>query len=164
MTRAQRIFLVGLIVLAGVWLGSLLIVPIAEYVQGPTPQSKLIGQLGHVAFLVMGAWVALAVVLQSVGILPSVALKASASAPAPPGLRLRNLAIWIVIALCLVFLFNLFQSRGGSAPAPARAASGGATDLNAILVNWVPMLVLIGVWIFIMRRMTAKKKDGDREV
>ena len=142
------------------WIGSLLVVPIAEYIQGPTPQSKLIQKLGTVAAVAAAAWGVLALLLQHIGILPA----AKTDVPIvnrAPGFKIRNFAIWIVIALLLVFLFNLFQGQNGPTPAPAPAPNNGAPSLEAILINWFPMLLLIGVWIFIMRRMMVKKNDED---
>src|SRR5581483_8843582 len=102
----------------------------------------------------------LAIVLQRLGILPTVTMNSGAvSTPATRVPHIRNFAIWIVVALLLVFLFNLFQGQNGPTRAPA--PNNGAPSLEAILINWFPMLLLIGVWIFIMRRMTVKKNDED---
>ncbi|MEM7301006.1 MAG: ATP-dependent zinc metalloprotease FtsH [Pseudomonadota bacterium] len=37
----------------------------------------------------------------------------------------------------------------------ARPVSDGSTSIFGVLLNWLPILLLIGVWIFIMRQMQA---------
>jgi ATP-dependent Zn protease len=76
--------------------------------------------------------------------------------------RLRNIALWVVIALLLVFLFNLFQGthpRGNASPPPA--APNPMPDLLAIFINWFPMLLIFGVWLFFLRQMKARQGNND---
>ena len=71
---------------------------------------------------------------------------------------LKRLALWIVIALALVFLFNFFQgSRPSGHANPPPTVSAPMPDLLAIFINWFPMLLIFGVWIFFLRQFQAKK-------
>ena len=55
---------------------------------------------------------------------------------------LKNIAVWIIVALLLVAFFNLLQQPGH--------VLGQYHDLTQIFINWFPMLLLIGVWIFFL--------------
>src|SRR5690349_7241038 len=161
LTIAQKIYLAVLLAVAGAWLGLQIGVPVYEYSYG---KSALTALLAHLSTVFLAGAFAIAVIgwiLQSMGILPMVRRDPQPTAPfgwgmSPAG-RLRNLAIWVVIALLLVFLFNLFQGTGGSkiplpasmpAPAPAQAP-----DWMSLLINWFPMLLIFGVWVFFFRQM-----------
>lgn len=68
---------------------------------------------------------------------------------------MKNLALWIVVALVLVLFFNLVQGqKDGRGPMSDNMAN--------LLINWLPMMLIVGVWIFFLVRMNAKKrKDLD---
>lgn len=55
--------------------------------------------------------------------------------------------LWIIVAVLLVFLFNMFQHGG--------TPMGQSHDVMQIIINWFPMLLLIGVWVFFLRRMQS---------
>lgn len=65
----------------------------------------------------------------------------------PTGFHWKSLAFWIVVAVLLVFLFNMFQH--GATP------MGQSHDMTQIIINWFPMLLLIGVWVYFLNRMQS---------
>ena len=161
LTNAQKIYLAALLAAAGAWLGLEIGVPVYEYDHGKSALTALLAHLATIAMWAALGLVALGWVLQSLGILPMPRRDAAPSvAPgAAPFRSVRNLILWIVIALLLVFLFNLFQSDGRHpvhAPASVPAAAQDQPDLLALLINWFPMVVIFGVWIFFFRRMQGR--------
>ena len=133
-----------------------LVPPILRYMHSPF--AGLSADLAHGAEIGLPALFLIAGILIQMGVLPS--------APRGPDsqkssvYRLRNLALWIVIALLMVFLFNLFQGTGPSGHQPVQHAGqqGAPHDsLIGLLINWFPMLLIAGVWLFFMSRFQAKK-------
>jgi len=151
LSRAQAIILTTLATIGLLYLAILVAGPVLEYLHGPSPETILLHRLadiGPAVLIFAGLAIAL---LQRMGILP--AAKNNAGSESPAGaMRLRNLAIWIVIALLLVFMFNFFQGNGHANPAPAVSA-----PLIGIFINWFPMLLIIGVWFYFVRKMRVNK-------
>lgn len=156
MTRAQKIYVAILGFLGLIWLGSQIAAAILEYSQGPSAEAVLVEKLGSVALAAIIACALFMLVLQRIGILPTVkneALNAAFSQYRKSGVfRFRDIALWIIVALVLVFFFNLFQ---GDKPADQ---SG---PLMNIFINVFPMVLLIGVWLIVMRRMMSQRKHDD---
>lgn len=67
----------------------------------------------------------------------------------------RNAAPWLVIVLFVFASFNL--SEGPATPGPQQPLETAPPEeggpLAAFLTSWVPMLLLIGGWIFFMTRL-----------
>ena len=63
----------------------------------------------------------------------------------PTGLGFKWLLLWIGIAVVLVIFFNLMQGT----------AVGQSHDLMQVIINGFPMLLLIGVWVFFLRKMQS---------
>lgn len=163
LTGAQKIYLAALLAAAAAWLGLEIGVPVYEYDHGKSAFTALLAHLANISMWAALGLVALGWVLQSLGILPMPRRDASPSAPpgAAPFRSVRNLILWIVIALLLVFLFNLFQTDGTHrppvpAPTPAPAAAPDQLDMLSLFINWFPMLLIFGVWIFFFRRMQGR--------
>lgn len=165
LTIAQKIYLAALLTAAGAWLSLEIGVPIYEYDHGKSALTALLAHLANIAMWAALGLVALGWVLQSLGILPMPRRDASPSAPpgGAPFRSVRNLILWIVIALLLVFLFNLFQTDGGHrppvhapTPAPVPAAAPDQLDMLSLFINWFPMLLIFGVWVFFFRRMQGR--------
>jgi len=165
LTAAQKIYLGVLLVTAGAWLGLELGVPIYEYGHGKSAFTALLAQIASILKFAVFGVLALAWVLQSIGILPAARpgpeferVSQRAQSPISP---LRNLAIWIVIALVLVFFFNVFQGGGGGGNQAQNPTPQTQTlDLMSILINWFPMLLIFGVWIFFFRQMKVGQGKG----
>lgn len=68
----------------------------------------------------------------------------------PSEFRWKGLFLWIVIALVLVALFNMVQQ-------PGEKPMGQPHDMTQIFINWFPMLLLIGVWMFFLIKMRGGK-------
>lgn len=131
-----------------------LIPPILKYVH--SPYAGLSAELAHGAELGLPALVLVAGLLVQMGILPSVQRRQGVQRSSMTGLK--RLALWIVIALVLVFLFNFFQgTKPGSHPVQASSHPIENAPLFALFINWFPMLVIFGVWLFFLRQFQAKK-------
>ena len=165
LTIAQKIYLAAWLAVAVTWLALQIGVPIYEYNYG---KSALTALLAHLSSIMLFETLGIAVIgwiLQGMGILPTVQREIPSTPPrlgvGPIG-GLRNLAIWIVFAAVLVIFFNLFpdgsSERVNSVSAPERAP-----DLMGIFINWFPMLMIFGVWVFFLRQMRAQQgKDVDK--
>ena len=166
LTIAQKIYLAALLAVAGAWLGLQVGVPIYEYSYGKSELTALLSHLSWIMLLAAVGIAALGWILQSMGILPVVQREAHATTPFPLGIGpvggLRNLAIWIVIAALLVILFNLFDSGGGdpgnTVPVPAPTPEQ-MPSLMSIFINWFPMLLIFGVWVFFLRQMRVRQNN-----
>jgi hypothetical protein len=164
LTNAQKIYLSALLLVAGAWLGLELGVPAYEYAHG---KSELTALLEHAAavlkYAVLGI-VLLAWLLQRIGVLPIVKPDPALDRMVNPAGRLKNLAIWIVIALLLVFLFNLFQGGGNKTLVPASTSAPAPTQSSDLLltmfINWFPMLLIFGVWVFFLRQMKTRQGNN----
>ncbi|HET7083368.1 MAG TPA: hypothetical protein VFI23_01250 [Rhizomicrobium sp.] len=167
LTIAQKIYLAVLLTFAGLWLGLQVGLPIYEYSHGKSALTALLASLSTIFLAAVFAIVVLGWVLQGMGILPATRRDPQPDAPfgwsmSPVG-RLRNLAIWIVIALVLVFLFNFFQSGGPHKMQSPDLAQVQTPDLMGIFINWFPMLLIFGVWVFFLRKMRpGQGKDTDK--
>jgi len=168
LTIAQKVYLAALLAAAGAWIGLQIGIPVYEYNHGKSPLTALLSHLSDVSLLAGLGIIAIGFVLQSMGILPTVwsggqPETSSFGWAGTPMWRLRTLALWVVIALLLVFLFNLFQGghpKGNASPPPA-AAPTPMPDLLAIFINWFPMLLIFGVWLFFLRQMKARQGNND---
>jgi hypothetical protein len=168
LTMAQKVYLAALLAAAGAWIGLQIGIPVYEYNHGKSALTALLAHLSDVSLLAGLGIIAIGFVLQSVGILPTAWRGAQPETSsfgwaATPMWGLRNLAIWVVIALLLVFLFNLFQGGhpGGNAGPPPAAAPTPMPDLLAIFINWFPMLLIFGVWVFFLKQMKARQGNND---
>jgi len=162
LTIAQKAYLGILLTVAGAWLGLEIGIPIYEYNYG---KSALTALLAHLSTVLVLAGLVIAVIgwiLQGMGILPMVRRDPQLTASFPSGVApvggLRNLAIWIVVALVLVFFFNLFQGSGADRARGPELTQVQTPDLMSILINWFPMLLIFGVWIYFLRQMQARQK------
>jgi hypothetical protein len=156
LSRTQAIIVATLATVGLIYMAILVAAPVLEYLHGPSPETVLLHRLagiGPAALMFVGFCI---VILQLIGVIPTVKRDATQTPQLAAVFRLRNLAIWIVIALLLVFLFNLFQGTGKNAGHASNVAQSGDTLLGVIL-NWLPLLLLIGVWIFFLRQMRANK-------
>lgn len=128
--------------------------PILKYMH--SAYAGLVAELAHGAELGLPALVLIAGLLVQMGVLPSAQGRGNSQKSAFSGLK--RLVLWIVIALVLVFLFNFFQgTRPGGHPVQASNHPVQSDTLLAILINWFPMLLIFGVWIFFLRQFQAKK-------
>ena len=130
-----------------------LIPPILKYVH--SPYAGLSAELAHGAELGLPALVLIAGLLVQMGILPSVQRGSDVQRTSMTGLK--RLALWIVIALVLVFLFNFFQGRHPSGHANPPPTASPLPDLMVLFINWFPLLLIFGVWLFFLRQFQAKK-------
>jgi hypothetical protein len=151
LSRVQAIMLATLATIGLLYLAILVAGPVLEYLHGPSPETTLLHKLadiGPAALIFIGLMIAL---LQRMGILPAAKINAGSESPAG-GMRLRNLVIWIVIALLLVFMFNFFQGNGHANSAPSVSP-----PLMGVFVNWFPMLLIVGVWFYFVRKIRVNK-------
>lgn len=149
LSRPQKIYAGLLLGVVALWLLLKLGIPIYEYLHGRDALTVLLTQITTVLGFAVIAIGAVYTILQRVGVLPTVA--APGTPPVNSGMkRLRNLVLWIVIALMLVLLFNLVQSGHKQGALDART-----TDL---ILECLPLVLIGGIWIFFMMRMSAKKK------
>jgi hypothetical protein len=161
LTMAQKVYLAALLAAAGAWIGLQIGIPIYEYNHGKSPLTELLAHMSNVFLLAGLGIVGVGFALQSIGVLPTAWRGAQPAASS--GWVVRNFALWIVIALLLVFLFNLFQGghpRGNVSPPPA-AGPAPVPDLLVIFINWFPMLLIFGVWLFFLRQMKARQGNSD---
>jgi branched-subunit amino acid ABC-type transport system permease component len=164
LTISQKVYLAALLAVAGACLGLEIGVPIYEYNYG---RSALTVLLAHLATVLLLAGLGVAVigwVLQSMGILPVVRRDpqpaTSLGRVVSPVGGLRNLAIWIVIAMVLVVFFNLLQGTGGGGKKSPDLAPTPMPDLVSVVINWFPMLLIFGVWIYFFRQMKGRQGDN----
>jgi len=128
--------------------------PILKYLH--SAYAGLAADLAHGAELGLPALVLIAGLLVQMGILPSVQRRQDLQRSSFSGLK--RVVIWIVIALALVFLFNFFQgTKPVGHPAPAGNHPVENDALLTLFINWFPMLLIFGVWIFFLRQFQAKK-------
>jgi hypothetical protein len=67
---------------------------------------------------------------------------------------LRNLAVWLICVLLLLVVFTLFQEpRQLFQDFTARQPQDTVQWFVSLFVSWLPFIVLIGVWLFLSRRM-----------
>jgi hypothetical protein len=149
LSPAQKIYTAVLLIVVTAWLALKVGVPAYEYGHGKSALTALLDQTASVMGYAVAGLAILAWLLQRIGVLPTVQPDpATAAAVGSPVARLRNLALWIVIALLLVLLFNLFQGP-----------KGGSNDhVVDLVVTYLPIALIVVVWIFVMMRMSAKKK------
>ena len=151
-TRAQNIVLATLGTLALLYVAALIGGPVLEYLHGPSPETVLLKKLtdiGPIALVFVGVVV---LILQRIGVLPTIRFQSVSTNPPTPAKTLRNLAIWIVIALFLVFLFNFLQATG----TPALQDKGSPLSL---LAGIFPVLLFIGIWILFLRQMHRRANN-----
>jgi hypothetical protein len=166
LTVAQKTYFGVLLAVAATWLMLEIGVPIYEYQHGESALTALLAHIAKVLKFAFFGIVALAFVLQRIGVLPTAqanpALENTIGYAFNPVKRLRNLAIWIVVALLLVFLFNLFQGTHprGNVSAPPAAATP-MPDLLTIFINWFPMLLIFGIWLVFLWQMKARQGNND---
>jgi hypothetical protein len=153
LSTAQKIYTAVIITIAVAWLGLQLGVPAYEYSHGKSAFTALLEHATAILQYALFGAIILAWLLQRIGVLPTVQPDPALDRMVNPKARLKYLAIWVVIALLLVFLFNLFQGTKNS----------GNDSAIAFVINYLPIALLAGGWIFLMMRMSAKKKKKDLE-
>lgn len=149
LSRSQKIY-------AGILLGMLVLclllklgLPVYEYIHGKDALTTLLEQVATVLGFAVIAIGFSYTILQRIGVLPTVT--PSGAPPANGGMKhLRNLALWVVIAILLMFLFNLSQTGGR----PHRLDNPTVT----LIVQYLPVALIVLIWIFFALRMNAKKK------
>jgi hypothetical protein len=151
LSTAQKIYAAVVMVIAVAWLGLGLGLPAYEYSYGKSELTTLLKQVAAALQYALFGAVILAWLLQRIGVLPTVQPDPALDRMVNPAGRVRNLAIWIVIALALVFFFNLMENK----KAGHGAVGQGAIDL---FINYFPMLLIAGIWIFFMAQFQKKKK------
>jgi hypothetical protein len=67
----------------------------------------------------------------------------------PENFSWKSLLPWIVIAVTLVFFFNWAPQLEKTMALPH--------VLTQIIINWFPMLLLVGVWVYFLSRMRTGK-------
>ena len=149
LSRSQKIYAGLLLGVVTLWLALKLGIPVYEYLNGRNALTVLLAQITTVLGFAVIAIGAVYTILQRIGVLPTVA------APGTPPVntsmkRLRNLVLWIVIALLLVLLFNLVQ--------PGHKPGNLDAHTSDLIVEFLPLVLIGGIWIFFMMRMNAKKK------
>jgi cell division protease FtsH len=72
----------------------------------------------------------------------------------------RNFALWAIIALLLIALFNMFQSPSERTAGRDIAYSQFLQDVDGYLISWLPILLILGVWIFFMRQMQGGSRGA----
>jgi len=156
LSRTQAIIVASLATLGLIYIAILVAAPVLEYLHGPGPETVLLHRLAGIGPAALIFVCFCIVILQLIGVIPTVKRDTTQTPQSGAVFRLRNLAIWIVIALLLVFLFNLFQGTGKNAGHVSNVAQNGDQWVG-VIINWLPFLLLIGVWIFFLRQMQANK-------
>lgn len=143
-TRNRILWGAGFVVLAFVLLQ--LGVPLAKYLH--SPYAPLLKEVASASYIALIGAVLIASLLMRMGVLPSTP-EADAAMTRTKS-KLGNLALWVVVAIILVFIFNFMQG-------PGRAyISKDATDL---ILSWLPLLLIGGVWIYLLIRARNKKRN-----
>ena len=157
LSRAQSIVTATTVTLVVLYLGVVIAGPVLEYLHGPSPETVLLNRLIEAGPIALAVLFIAVLIMQRIGVL-TMRFQNPANYQSTPGNTLRNLSIWIVVALLLVFLLNLFQGANKpSAPTPNIPPN----TVFGLLVNVFPILLLIGAWIFFLRRMYRSRNPPD---
>lgn len=158
LSRAQSIVTATTVTLVVLYLGVVIAGPVLEYLHGPSPETVLLKRLTDAGSIALAVLFIAVLIMQRIGVLPTIRIQAPAGYQPTPRKQLRNLAIWIVIALLLVFLFNFFQTAGRP-PGQIQNDAQNRDSMAGLIINLSPVFLLIGVWIFFLRQMQRRKNN-----